>query len=220
MSASAPPKCACGLYAVGECIDCEMPCCPNHGEVILDRFRCAKHGKKALAAQRRADQETRRAERQARREAEEAEAALRAQECERREQERRESEEAELHLALALQPWEDELERWQSARRIDRNYGDVGPAHLLVHGQFKAVCRLDEFSRLDDHLLAELREVAAFDHDENECERCSTLRSLEVSVLALRLESRDEADVIPPFSTAERAHWRDNYIEIVFETAD
>lgn len=53
---TSPPKCKCGLYAVGECVDCDLPLCSNHGQVTLERFRCSSDGRAALAeAARRAE---------------------------------------------------------------------------------------------------------------------------------------------------------------------
>jgi hypothetical protein len=39
---ASPPKCACGLYAIGECVDCDSPLCGDHGIRGEERFRCDK----------------------------------------------------------------------------------------------------------------------------------------------------------------------------------
>lgn len=44
-----PPKCGCGLYAVGECVACDTPLCAEHG-TMDEKFRCAKHHNELLAA--------------------------------------------------------------------------------------------------------------------------------------------------------------------------
>lgn len=36
------PRCHCGLYAIGECVQCDEPLCDVHG-FRSDRFRCARH---------------------------------------------------------------------------------------------------------------------------------------------------------------------------------
>jgi len=34
------PRCRCGLYAVGECVDCDEPLCGDHGEMLDGSFHC------------------------------------------------------------------------------------------------------------------------------------------------------------------------------------
>lgn len=50
---ASPPVCECGIYAIGECVDCGRPLCPEHGSMAGGRFRCERHAKPIRAAERR-----------------------------------------------------------------------------------------------------------------------------------------------------------------------
>ncbi len=61
------PTCSCGLYAIGECVECDEPVCGDHG-VLDDRLRCLQHDR-ANREQRHARQRQAVAKEQAREQA-------------------------------------------------------------------------------------------------------------------------------------------------------
>lgn len=69
-----PPKCSCGVYAVGECVRCDQPLCAEHGVRFEDRFFCTPHRRAAEE-----DAERTAIERDERRSARKAAAAERSQ---------------------------------------------------------------------------------------------------------------------------------------------
>lgn len=76
-----PPKCTCGRYAAGECVDCGQALCERHiEEGSDDRIRCGEHHVQRIQAQQREDELARVA---AERERARAEAEVRAAELER-----------------------------------------------------------------------------------------------------------------------------------------
>lgn len=114
--AAGPPKCGCGLYAIGECVDCDKPLCADHGTVD-GKFRCAKHHREMEAA-RAAAAEAKEQQKQAAREAKER--AARDEQM-RKETERRNKLAAEAaDRARAERQAAAERAEWERQRRLER----------------------------------------------------------------------------------------------------